>query len=130
MATQDKITATARKSSPAAGHDEQQSHDGGGNGEAEEHSRLGQALGRAGTAVGDSLTGLTRRGNGDGEGNGQGAGGAPKAAAAAALSAVATIAGSRLLERPRRRVMGIPVPGTRRSRTSIAKELARRLPGM
>ena len=130
MATQEKITATTRKPPSTPEHDHEESQDGGRNGEAEEHSRLGQALGRAGTAVGDSLTGLTRRGNGDGEGNGQGAGGAPKAAAAAALSAVATIAGSRLLERPRRRVMGIPVRGTRRSRTSIAKELARRLPGM
>jgi hypothetical protein len=126
MATQQNQPATADKVSPQA----QPTGDKSQNGEVEEHSRLGQTLGRAGTAVGDSLSGLTRRGNGDGDGGSDSSGGAPTAAAAAALSAVATLAGRRLLERPRRRVAGIAVPGTRRPRRSVAKDLARRLPGM
>jgi hypothetical protein len=93
-----------------------------------EHTRLGAALGRAGVTVGDSLTGLTRRGEGDNDGSSSSA--ASKAAAAAALSAAATLAGRRLVERPRRRVAGVAVPGTRRSRRSVVKDLARRLPGV
>jgi hypothetical protein len=94
----------------------------------DDHTKLGAALGRAGATVGDSLTGLTRRGEGDDDGSGSSA--TSKAAAAAALSAMATLAGRQLLERPRRRVAGIPVPGTRRRRRAVAKDLARRLPGV
>lgn len=136
MTTQEKDVATAARKMPPK--QDTQAHDGQGgdqNGEVDEHTRLGHVLGRAGTAVGDSLTGLTRRGNGDGnEGDsnqgGKTSGEAPKAAAVAALSAVATVAGRRLLERPRRRVAGIPLPGTRRPRKGVAKDLARHLPGV
>jgi hypothetical protein len=130
MAMQEKSVGTARRVGPKHEAQAQNGQGEGQNGELEQHSRLGQTLGRAGTAVGDSLTGLTRRGNGDGDGRGESSGGAPKAATAAAVSAVATLAGRRLLERPRRRVAGIPLPGTRRPRRSVAKDLARRLPGV
>jgi hypothetical protein len=129
MATEQKHVATADKVPPKAQAKGETSRRGGHNGEVEEHSRLGQTLGRASAAVGDSLSGLTRRGNGDGDGGSDSSGGAPTAAAAAAVSAVAALAGRRLLERPRRRVAGIPVPGTRRPRRRVARDLARRLPG-
>jgi hypothetical protein len=122
MATQEKMTGTAPTPGPA--NEASRRTDAGG--DADQHSRLGQTLGRAGTVVGDSLSGVTRRGEGDADGWG---GRAPRAAAAAALSAVATLAGTRLLERPRRRVAGIPVPGTRRGRGKVVKDLARRLSG-
>jgi hypothetical protein len=129
MATEQKHVATADKVPPKAQAKGETSRRGGHNGEVEEHSRLGQTLGRAGAAVGDSLSGLTRRGNGDGDGGSDSSGGAPTAAAAAAVSAVAALAGRRLLERPRR-VAGIPVPGTRRPRRRVAMDLAPRVPGM
>jgi len=136
MTTQEKDVAPAARKMPPK--EETQAQDGRGgdkNGEVDEHTKLGHVLGRAGTAVGDSLTGLTRRGDGDANGGdaneaSKPSGEAPKAAAVAALSAVATVAGRRLLERPRRRVAGIPVPGTRRPRKGVVKDLARHLPGV
>jgi len=138
MATQEKEAGMAARKMPPT--QDTKAEDGQGskqNGEVDEHTKLGHVLGRAGTAVGDSLTGLTRRGDGDASGGDADAdegvkasGEAPKAVAVAALSAAATVAGRRLLERPRRRVAGIPVPGTRRPRKGVVKDLARHLPGV
>lgn len=69
MTTQEKDVAPAARKMPPK--EETQAQDGRGgdkNGEVDEHTKLGHVLGRAGTAVGDSLTGLTRRGDGDANG--------------------------------------------------------------
>jgi hypothetical protein len=94
------------------------------NGSAEgEDSRLGERLGRAGTAVGNSISGWAKSTNGEASG-----GAAPKAAGAAAAAALAAAGGARLLGRPRRkRVAGIPVPGTRQPLVKVGKDIGKRL---
>jgi hypothetical protein len=76
---------------------------------SEEPSGLADTLGRAGSAVGGTLDRARRSVSGDGSGEGSSA---PRRVGTVVASVAVGAAGRALLARPRRRVAGVPIPGT------------------